>query len=147
MGIVIITIPGKAKASFARALNDRTKGDVELVIVQKNRRYNLFERIRRLYNSVGIGKLPKELLYANILRFNHRLRNKLEYFRDTSFDDTSALSPRTIEVYSVKSVGIHGLPKKLSPDLFVVWASLIFEPHIAPSAKRAINLHMGYCPH
>ncbi|HEY4513882.1 MAG TPA: formyltransferase family protein [Candidatus Paceibacterota bacterium] len=147
MGIVIITIPGKAKASFARALNDRTKGDVELVIVQKNRRYNLFERIRRLYNSVGIGKLPKELLYANILRFNHRLRNKLEYFRDTSFDDTSALSPRTIEVDSVNGAEVHELLKKLSPELLVVWGSTILEPHIVKSAKRAINLHMGYCPH
>lgn len=148
MSIVIITISGDVKTAFARELHAAARGGVDLVIVQKQRKHSLFRRILKLYYAVPLRDLPKEAWYGILLRLNNRVRKALGYFRAVSVTGEAKLNaPRTIEVDSVNSDEVHKILKSLSPDLLVVWGSTILSPRIVHSAKRAVNLHLGYCPY
>ena len=153
MSIVIITIPGEAKRTFANSLHSLTGGKVDLVIIQKRKsnHNSIFGRLGRLYKAVGLWNLPKEILYAILLRVNGE-RKFLEYFRErdeTVFYDSTEYEykPKILEVYSINSDEVLDTLQELSPDLMVIWGSTIIKPDILKTAKRAINLHMGLCPH
>lgn len=151
MGIVIITIPGEAKRTFANSLHKITGGNVELVIIQKPKfnHYSLVQRIKRLYNAVGLQALPIEIFYAILLRLNKSATSTLEYFRESSGPVSIEIGylPKTIETGSANSDEVFKILKKLSPDLIVIWGNTIIKPHIIKTAKRVINLHMGLCPY
>ena len=152
MSIVIITIPGEAKRIFANSLHKLTDGNVELVIIQRrNIRHNsLFNRLKRLYKSVGLRALSIEIWHAILLRLNGE-REVLEYFRerndDRDADDDGGYIPNVLEVESVNSNEVHAILRELSPRLMVIWGSTIIKPHIIKTAGCAINLHMGLCPY
>jgi len=88
----------------------------------------------------------KELGYALLLRLDTRARFALKYFRHHTpiIHDDSNL--KVIEVDNVNNEEVSSLLQRISPDLLVVWGSKILKPHIISTAKKSINLHMGYCP-
>ncbi|KKW19381.1 MAG: Formyl transferase domain protein [Parcubacteria group bacterium GW2011_GWA2_51_10] len=148
MGIVIVTIPGETKKAFAQALHTETNGAVDLVVIQKPRQFSLTERIRRLAAAVGWGGLSREIWYGFLLRINRRARESLEYFRFSEHRAAPRRAmPRFIEVDSINSDAVRRTLEDLKPDLLVVWGSTILERRLVHSAKHALNLHMGYCPH
>jgi len=152
MGIVIITIPGEAKRAFANSLHQLTGKGVDLVVIQKPKanHYSLFQRLKRLYKSVGLVALPTEIFYAILLRLNESTRKTLEYFRERSGIISSLepnYIPQTMETISANSEEVYRNLQALSPDLIVIWGNTIIKPHIIKTAKRAINLHMGLCPY
>lgn len=150
MSIVVITIPGEAKRVFVNSLHKLTGEKVSLVVIQKRKpnRNSIINRLVRLYRTVGLRALPREIWYAILLRLNGE-RRVLEYFRARSeFKSTEVgYLPKTIETLSVNSDEVFEILRKLSPDLMVIWGSTIIKPHIVKTAKRAINLHMGLCPY
>ncbi len=146
MSIVFITIPGEAKQLFANTLHKNTGNGVELVIVQKQKPLSLFERLLRLIRRVGILNVPREVWFGFLLRLNGT-RHALEYFRAHTVPALEPIIPKTMEVDSVNSDEVYATLKKISPDLLVIWGSALLEPSILKTAKHAINLHMGYCPH
>lgn len=151
MGIVIVTIQGENKRLFVNSLYKRTGGKVDLVIIQKrnpNHR-SFFASIKHLYKTVGLLLLLREFWYAFLLRINKSATNALEYFRthsEQTSPETGYLA-NTMEVDSVNSDEVFDTLCKLSPDLMVVWGNTILKPEILETAGRAINLHMGLCPH
>ena len=152
MGIVIITIPGEAKRAFANSLHQLTGENVDLVVIQKPKpnHHSLLERLKRLYNSVGLVALPTEIFYAILLRLNESTRRTLEYFRERSGIISSlepGYIPKTLETISANSEEVYKNLEILSPDLIVIWGNTIIKPHIVKTAKRAINLHMGLFPY
>jgi len=152
MGIVIITIPGEAKRAFANSLHQLTGGGVDLVVIQKPKpnHHSLFQRLKRLYKSVGLRALPIEIGYAILLRLNESTRRTLEYFRERSGVILSlepGYIPKTMEILSANSEEVFKTLSTLSPDLIVIWGNTIIEPRIIKTAKRTINLHMGLCPY
>ena len=148
MGIVVITIPGRAKREFVNSLHRATDGRVDLVIIQKPRHRGFMQSLARLRRTVGWLNFPKELWYALVLRFDKRIEKALTYFRETSLSNAEAsFLPPVIETDSVNSDDIHRELAARSPDLFVVWGSTILQPRILTTGKQAINLHFGYCPH
>lgn len=151
MGIVIITIPGEAKRTFVNSLHKKTGGKVDLVIIQKPKPHNhsIISNLKRLYNSVGLKALPIEIWYAILLRLNRSAKNTLEYFREHSLSDSSQSGylPKTMEVTSINDNDVFETLTKLSPDLMVIWGGTIIKPQIIKTAKKAINLHMGFCPY
>jgi folate-dependent phosphoribosylglycinamide formyltransferase PurN len=151
MGIVVITIPGEAKRDFVNSLHKITGNQVELVIIQKQRpnHSSLFNRLKRLYRSVGLGSLIKELWYAVLLRIDEGAKQALEYFRirSGSHHIKNDFVPPVFETYSANSDEIFNKLKDISPKLIVIWGSTIIKPHILKTAPRAINLHMGLCPY
>lgn len=146
MGIVFITIPGEAKRAFANALHEKTDGNVDLIIVQKPRRTHIVASFLRLAKNVGWLNLPRELWHGLLLRFDGT-REALEYFRAHTPPAPGEYIPPFIEVDSVNSDKVYELLKRLSPDLLVIWGSTVLEDRILKTAKKAINLHLGYCPH
>ncbi|MDZ4205759.1 MAG: formyltransferase family protein [Patescibacteria group bacterium] len=152
MGIVIITIPGESKRAFANSLHKLTGGKVDLVVIQKPKpnHHSLFQRLKRLYKSVGLRTMPVEIFYASLLRLNGSTRRTLEYFRERSGIISSiehGYIPKTMEVVSANSEEVLNALRILSPDLIVIWGNTIIKPQIIKTAKRAINLHMGLCPY
>ncbi|MEK7461850.1 MAG: formyltransferase family protein [Patescibacteria group bacterium] len=150
MSIVIITIPGEDKRIFANSLHKITNEQVDLVIIQrpKPNHYSLIERLKRLYKSVGFWALPREIFYAIRLRANEDLKNTLGYFRERSAQiSESGYLPKILETVSVNGDDVYKILKELSPDLIVIWGSAIVKSHILTTAKKAINLHMGFCPY
>ena len=152
MGIVIITIPGEAKRAFVNSLHKITGEKVDLVVIHKPKpnHNSLFQRIKRLYKSVGLRALPTEIGYAILLRLDKSTRRTLEYFRERSgiiFSSEPGYIPKTMETLSVNSEEVFKTLSALSPDLIVIWGDTIIKPHIVKTAKRAINLHMGLCPY
>ncbi|MFZ2484643.1 MAG: formyltransferase family protein [Minisyncoccia bacterium] len=153
MSIVVITIPGEAKRVFANSLHRMTGEKVELVIIQKRKanHNSIFNRLKRLYKSVGLKALPIEIWHAILLRVNGQ-RSALEYFRErteTASQDLiqSGYGPRVLEVQSVNSDEVFEILRRISPDLMVIWGGTVIKPHIIGTAKRAVNLHMGLCPY
>jgi hypothetical protein len=146
MGIVFITIPGEAKRAFANTLHEKTDGNVDLIIVQKPKRMNVVESVLRLASAVGWLNLPRELWHGLLLRFDGT-KEALEYFRAHSPLSAGEYVPPFIEVDSVNSDKVYELLKRISPDLLVIWGSTVLEDRILKTAKKAINLHLGYCPH
>ena len=150
MGIVIITNPGEDKRTFANSLFKKTLGGVDLVIIQRPKlNHNSFlERLKRLYRSVGLWRLPKEIFYAVRLRANTLAKDALGYFRERSPQiSESEFLPKILETNSVHDENVLSILKNLSPKLLVIWGSVIVRPEILSTAERAINLHMGFCPH
>lgn len=146
MGIVFITIPGEAKRAFANALHEKTEGSVELVIVQKPKRRSFVRSFFRLGKTVGWQNLPRELWHGLLLRFDGT-SEALEYFRAHTPPLSGTYTPPFIEVDSVNSDQVHKLLEHISPDLMVIWGSTVLEDRILKTAKKAINLHLGHCPH
>lgn len=148
MGIVFITIPGDDKQVFGNALHWKTNGAVDLVIIQRTENHSLTKRLIRLREAVGWKNIPRELYYATLLRLNRKVREALQYFREADLPFALKFHiPRTLEVSSVNSDEVHTVLRKISPDLLVVWGSTILAPRILTTAKKAINLHLGHCPH
>lgn len=145
MSIVFITVSGDEKKIFANALHEKTKGGIELVIIQRAKSLSFFQRLKRLYNRIGLLNLPKELWYAILLRINGS-KDTLEYFRTNSVSHSSEYIPKVIFVDSVNSDEVYEMVKKISPNLLVIWGSAILAPRLLETAKNAINLHMGYSP-
>ncbi|KND48688.1 MAG: Formyl transferase domain protein [Parcubacteria bacterium C7867-005] len=146
MSIVFITIPGDIKRHFANTLYEETGGALKVVIVQRPKKLSFFMRLKRLFRRVGLLNLPKEFFYGVLLRIN-RARHALEYFRTYSDRHVGDHLSEVIEVDSVNDDEVFNILKKISPDLLVIWGSTVLEPRIYTVAKKAINLHMGYCPH
>ena len=132
---------------FAHMLYQKTDGALELVIIQKPKHKTPVQRVIRFYQQVT-WRMFGEMWYAILLRLNRRVRAALEYFRENTIRNASDgyMAP-TFEVDSVNSDVVYEILKKISPDLLVVWGSTILEPRIIATAKQAINLHLGYCPH
>jgi|GEM_PF-1797475 len=147
MSIVFITIPGEAKREFAAALERASKGALKLVIVQKPGLKPLMKRFLTLFKRAGLNSIA-ELWYAVRLRYDGAARKALQYFRE--YTPGKLTSKRgtvpVLEVESVNGEDAYQALVKLSPDLLVVWGSTILEPRILKTAKRSINLHLGFCP-
>ncbi len=146
MGIVFITIPGEAKRAFANSLHEKTGGAVDLIIVQKPKRVNVIESVLRLAKTVGWLNLPRELWHGLLLRLDGT-KEALEYFRAHTPLAGGEYVPPFIEVDSINSDKVHELLKRISPDLLVIWGTTVLEDRVVKTAKKAINLHLGYCPH
>lgn len=147
MSVVFITIPGSAKRDFANALNERVDGGLALVILQKSPQKPLLRKIIEAFTYRGLG-IFREMWYAVLLRSNDRVRNALAYFGGGNLPAVSdGYMVPTMEVQSVNSDEVYEALQKISPDLLVVWGSTILTPRILSTAKRAINLHLGFCPY
>lgn len=146
MGIILITVKGDSKRVFANALHEKTGGAVDFVIMQKPEQLSLFKRVLRLYKRVGLLNFPRELWYGLLLRINGA-KSALEYFREYTKSDFAEFVPKVMEVDSINSDEVFDLFKKTAPDLIVIWGGTILKPRILGTAPKAINLHMGYCPH
>jgi folate-dependent phosphoribosylglycinamide formyltransferase PurN len=150
MGVVVITIPGNTQREFANALHEKIGGKVDLVIIQKQKRVSFWKRLGRLRRvSQNPQDFLKELWYAALIRTSRRTQEALHYFRRSSVTHSTAKEfiPAAVEVDSVNSDGVYSLLQKLSPDLLVIWGSVVLAPRILGTAKKAINLHMGYSPY
>lgn len=146
MSVVFITIPGNAKRDFANALSERTEGGLQLVILQKSPKKPI---IKKLFAAIRYLKwrIFVEAWYALLLRLDGNVRKALSYFGGSAKGATDAFVVETMEVSSVNSDEVYEALQKISPDLLVVWGSAILSPKILSTAKRAINLHLGYCPY
>lgn len=148
MGIVVITIPGDSKRAFVEALHEKT-GAVDLVIVQKPKQVPLRTRLTRFLKRATKKNILSELWYGALLRLNPNARRALEYFREHGV----VHRPRSRTPYPVITVDSVNHPdiirrlKEYSPDLLVVWGSALLSPEVFRIARKAINLHMGRCPH
>lgn len=147
MSVVFITIPGSAKRDFANALNERIDGNLDLIVLQKSPQKPLVKKLIDAFKHMGFGVL-REAWYAVLLRSNKKVRNALAYFGGNNRPSVSnGYTSPTMEVQSVNSDEVYEALKKISPDLLVVWGSTILTPRILSTAKRAINLHLGFCPY
>ncbi len=148
MGIVFITIYGDSQRAFVNTLNRETGGKVDLVIFQKPKPRKLWGRIRRAWRAASSGGFARELWYGLLLRIERRTSEVLRYFKvHATFERTEGHDPRIIEMDDINSDEVHALLKKISPDLLMVLGSDVLKPYILATAKHAINLHMGLCPH
>ncbi len=148
MSIVFITIPGNDKREFANLLHQKTDNGVSLVIIQQPKRYSLIQRLRRFYRGTSLKNLPKEIWYAILLRLQKKFRQALEHFRENSVSKKSgSYVTKVLEVECVNEDKVHEILREIKPDLMVVWGSTILQPRIVATAKKAINLHSGYCPY
>src|SRR3989344_2272480 len=121
MGIVIITIPGEDKRIFANSLHELTKRKVDLVVIQKAKAYHpsLISRLWRLYQTVGLFKLPREIWYALLLRLDKRAENVLGYFKERNglVSLESSYLPKVMEVNSINDEEVFKTLQTLKPDL------------------------------
>ncbi|MGB3921716.1 MAG: formyltransferase family protein [Minisyncoccia bacterium] len=151
MSIVILTLPDDARRSFSNRLHKVTGEAVELVILQKSLRRNIpfFRQIKNFYKNGGAFGILEELWHALNLRFSSRARQALDYFRERNIPDSAEAGflPKILEVRSHNSAEALAVLKKISPDLLIVWSNTIISPEVISTAKHAINLHMGLCPH
>lgn len=147
MSVVFITIPGSAKRDFANALQERVEGSLDLVILQRSPQKPLLRKLKDAFKYMGFGVF-KEAWYAILLRSNSKVRNALAYFGGGNRPEVSdGYTASTMIVQSVNSDEVYEALQKISPDLLVVWGSTILTPRILSTAKRAINLHFGFCPY
>lgn len=148
MSIVVITIPGEDKRDFINRLQKNTNGGVALVIIQKTKPLSIFRRLYRFLTTLPVLKLPQEIWYSLLLRLNKKNIQALNYFREAQILTTPpTYNPKIIETYSVNSLEVHQALQKISPKVLAIWGSKILEPHIVSTAKKAVNLHFGYCPY
>lgn len=151
MSIVIITIPGEAQRTFVNSLHKKTKGGIELVVIQKSKlaSRSRLKRINDFLSKTKNKNLIKELWYALLLKSKREVREALDYFRKYSAlrKTSSTYIPNTLETSSVNSEEVCKILEKISPELIVIWGNTVVEPRILKTAKKAINLHMGLCPH
>jgi folate-dependent phosphoribosylglycinamide formyltransferase PurN len=150
MSIVVVTVSGVAKLVFAGALNKRTKGAVDLILVQKPEKITSFsKRILNAKKKIFDGSFVKDAWYVSLLYMLPRMRKTLAYFREgrNHAKINRGSLPRILEIDSINSDEVYEILKKISPDLLVVWGSNIIKQRILDTAKGVINLHLGYCPH
>lgn len=148
MGIVVITIPGNAQQEFVNSLHWETSGKVDLVIIQKTKTVGLIQSVLRIYCTVGLAQMPKEIWYALLLRFDKKAQKLLSHFREHSASaGLGRYMTKTLHVDSVNGNEAYQALARLSPELLVVWGSTLLSPRIVATAKRAINLHLGLCPY
>lgn len=147
MGIVLFLIPGGTKREFANAVHQKTEGGVDLVIIQKPKQRSAQERLMRLHRNAS-RSVATELWFGLLLRAHPRLKQALEYFRNHDIPISGdSYAPKTLEVESINSDEVYEALRQLSPDLLVVWGTALLQPRILRTAKRAVNLHLGFCPH
>ena len=146
-GIVLITIPGFDKVDFANRLHEATGGSIELVIIQKPKRRSVFASLKRLYRTMGFFGIPRELWYALVLRLSKKRTRALGYFRTHSVSDTRSFVPEILETEDVNGEEAYAALSRIAPKLLVVWGSTLLTKQTLATAERAINLHLGYCPH
>jgi methionyl-tRNA formyltransferase len=149
VSIVVITTDDSAKREFVNRLHQQTGEQVKLVLVYRNPRAKWWQRFKRRLKTVGWLKLWHEFWFALKLRVSRRTQQALNYFHRATVKPELSYHffPPTKSIVTVNTNEIHKLLRELSPKLIVVWGSPILQPHIIGSAKKVINLHMGYCPH
>jgi folate-dependent phosphoribosylglycinamide formyltransferase PurN len=144
MSIVFITIPGSQKIEFGNLLHKQTQNGVDYVIVQKSKRTTIRKTLSNIAKTVGWLYVPRELMYALLLRLSKKAKHYLQYFRTRDKKEKGLRHiPKVLEVDSVNSDEVYTLLQKLKPRLLVVWGTAVIEPRIFKIAKRAINLHLG----
>lgn len=148
MSIVFITIPGSQKIEFGNLLHKQTQNGVSYVIIQKPKQVPLTKTLSNIAKTVGWKCVPRELLYALLLRLSKKAKHYLQYFRIRDKKERGLqYIPKVLEVDSVNSEEVYELLKKLKPRLLVIWGTAVIEPRIFRLARHAINLHMGLGEH
>lgn len=147
MKIVFITIPGAAKDAFAHTLAQDPAVDLQLIIRQQ-RIWRSRKRWQHIYAERGLKELGQELVAAVRLRLSPTYRYCLRYFtHPTATATVPDLTTPVIEVNSINDDAVYQKLQEIAPDLLVVWGSGMIDDRIIRTAKRAINLHLGLCPH
>ncbi len=148
MGIVVITMPGESKRSLVQALAHATEGKIDLVIVQNVQPAIPKGLVFRVREILKHPSRIRQLGYALLLRCMPHLRNKLRYFRESSFvPKEDGYAAPVLRVDDINSDTAYDAIRKIQPELIVVRGSKILSPRMITAAPKVINLHMGYCPY
>lgn len=146
--IVYITLDSPQTRYFGNELSKLFPDNLELIIVQKNKKqkkepvWNRIKKMKRIILVIENG------YYSLLLRLSKKMQHTLRLFwKSTHSEYSSPYRAPIMKVDSINDESVRTALTEIKPDLIVVCRSALLEKHIIQTATYVINLHYGLCPH